>query len=241
MTRLLSVDWDYFFPDVVPYDWGHRESRLFAETLWNFRTMSRNLLTGEEAIETVRPSGHEEFWEGVVKGAPVALAITESHADLFGLLESFPVDEIVGFDQHHDLYYGKLPDVPECGSWAGHALESGLVKKYTLVYPAWRKDRPENPPDKWEERFVVRYDPPEQRHYDMVFICRSSSWTPSWSDDEWLGFVNWWKQYPYIWNERLTIDFVQQARSPNLEEAQALRVERKKMLDNIEALNKASQ
>lgn len=42
MKRLLSVDWDYFFPELsfdpdkwMLYDWGHRDvGNFFLDTLW---------------------------------------------------------------------------------------------------------------------------------------------------------------------------------------------------------------
>src|SRR5262245_1982306 len=81
-VNLLSIDWDYFFfdksgyGDIALYDWGHQESKLYIEMLWEIRASAfirRDLplpqTTGDERT----------FWDSirVVENAP--LYYGESH------------------------------------------------------------------------------------------------------------------------------------------------------------------
>jgi hypothetical protein len=246
---VLSIDWDYFFPCVADFDWGHQENRLFQEFIWPIRTGSRNIFTGENALDVVQPDlqSISTFWEKVVPFPQHArsLIITESHLDLYRFLDGFTKNcTVYNFDQHHDIYYGdSLPKKPECGSWVGQGIVRGIIRHCTLVYPAWRRNNPEGnhmPLDlPTKERFGWhhQYEIPMMSDvvWDVVFVCRSSAWTPSWSDNHWMNFVGWWRKANYrLWRERLTLDFVRKNRKPNMKDALIMRDKANKMLRHFE-------
>ncbi len=41
--NILSIDWDYFFPDTSEYDWGHNENSIMLDFIWSTRCISRSL------------------------------------------------------------------------------------------------------------------------------------------------------------------------------------------------------
>lgn len=243
--KVLSVDWDFFFPDLVPFDWGHREDGLFFEMIWSARCNSRNLLTGERALDVVQPDKKllSRFWSRVVKGRPDHLVIADSHSDLYAMLDAMGgwVTEVVNFDQHHDIQYGKADTEngkAECDNWALFAHEHDLLDNYRLIYPPWREGEPEGRLP-WPEWVTVEHglDGVEPEHYDVVFICRSSAWTPSWSDPDWLRFVGYWRRkYPTLWSVRSTCPFVTKSRSPSLLDAERIAIEHQQAWEAIALL-----
>lgn len=228
LRNVLSVDWDFFFPDVWQFDWGHREEPLFLEVLWAVRPGSRSLETAEVAIDVVHPDEKllDGFWEKVVGCSPQLLVVVDSHADMHKVLGAWGgTKRLVNFDQHHDLGYASdMTGTLNCGNWVTKAVQNGLLEKYELWYPPWRKGKPEGEID---GRVEPKYGLPKKpEKFDCVFICRSSAWSPSWSDDRWIEFVEYWKaRAPRTWRMRLTCDFAQKVREPNLEQALVLRDE----------------
>jgi hypothetical protein len=239
--RVLSVDWDYFFPDIAWYDWGHREAPLFIETLWSLRCANHNLFTGERAIDAVHPDPDllKSFWSRRISQEPGALLVSESHAALYYWLKDWTIDELVSFDQHHDLGYPSAKGTLDCGNWAGKLLNEKRVKRFTLVYPPWRQGKKQKETEMPKRKEVtVLYDKEEvpRGHYDAVFICRSGSWTPSWCDDDFIQFVTFWVGHT-VWDDVQFSDYDPMIeRSPNKEEARRLAKESKENMTNLDAL-----
>jgi hypothetical protein len=166
-----------------------------------------------------------KFWErnfGKFQG-PYTLMISESHASLYYWLQNIHIDELVNYDAHHDLGYPNTKGEVDCGNWAGKLLEEGRVKNYTVVYPAWRKQKRyrEQIPD--NDRVHVTHTPIEPQDYDLLFIARSGAWTPTWCDDSFIKFCEYWeRRYPLsprVWEEKQTVLNPLKKRNPNMEEA----------------------
>jgi len=227
MVKILSVDWDYFFPDTFPFDWGHRENVFMCEAIWNFRITSRNLLTKARAIDVFRPRKRdlETFWESIyptTRPEPLSLCITESHRDLYTYLKwinrQFKVEiEVFNFDAHHDIHYGQK-DEPECGNWVVRSYIDNLLQKYTLIYPRWRLHSAEGFGTDFEYDRYFKI-PDVLPSFQFVFICRSSAWTPPWYDHKWLEFVKHWERYEDLWENKITIPEVLKARQPDMKQA----------------------
>jgi len=233
--KVLSIDWDYFFPDTIQFDWAHREAPFFMEDLWALRVSNKSILTHKYALDVMQPDKKllKNFWVKVCPKEPCYLGITESHLDLFHILKGWKDVEIYNFDAHHDLYYGTLPKKPECGSWAGHALQKKIVSRYTIIYPPWRENFSGLSPFDWGEKVIEMFEIPDRLpEFDVVFICRSSAWTPSWSDDKWLKFINYWQKFS-IWEFKSSIPYVLKLRSPDLDEAKKLQEESIVMLSKL--------
>lgn len=175
--KVLSVDWDYFYPNDDNYDWGASEkSSFFFDAIWALRVADVNLLTGKPILQEYRPRGTKNFWSQV-RNKPL-LFIADSHKDLYSLLIEPSV--VVNYDAHHDFGYEDHGDVG-CDNWARIAKERGLITEYHLIYPVWRKLETET--DTLNPGITsVRYSPPTPSKYDFIFVCRSGAWTPPWHD-----------------------------------------------------------
>lgn len=231
---ILSVDWDYFFPNTFEFDWGHRESSFFLEAIWALRAGTRGLRSNERAIDKMRPDKTlvEYFWaQFTSQFPPRQLVVAESHTSLYQYMED---RNIVGatvwnFDAHHDLGYGLSQF--NCGNWAREAARNCWMDEYHLVYPAWRKNEPEAEiPTVKGLKFDVHYEIPKLTGRPLVFICRSGSWTPTWSDAAWLRFVRFFRRYSVTWNLMAFNPFAMKRRSPNMTEAKRLAKQHDDML-----------
>jgi len=213
--NICSVDWDYFFPNMEFYDWGHNESDfVFFEALWEIRANDKNLKTREKATKELVPDETllSNFWYKTFGDEePSSLIITESHKDIIRVIETYDIDNatIWNFDAHHDIQYHEESN-GNCGDWGAKFINDGIVseKDFNIVYPKWRKEYPEEIPEKFNPN--IYYEIPdfyELPSFDILFICRSSAWTPSWSDDKWMYFINHWKNYD-VWDYKSVAEYV---------------------------------
>lgn len=202
--RLLSVDWDYFFPvagprspDYLLYDWGHSESRpaFLEHLLWSQRVIG---ILGHNR-ELPDTSGEEEnFWDRFDFSPKCKLYISNSHLDIYTKKIQSRVDEIFNYDAHHDLGYN-IESISEwidknrvtCEDWALACLLAN--KEVHTIYPNWKDWVMESEPVDHLHDFL-----PMTREFDSgnaigkihrIFLCRSSAWTPPWLDEKFNQFV----------------------------------------------------
>ena len=239
--NILSVDWDYFFPCMDNYDWCHNERSFMLDLVWSTRVGAFDLLTKQKAIETLIPTGYQDFWDKMKFAFPMQLFIAETHADLYHILSGCGPVAIWNFDAHHDLGYGSHNEVLECGNWASHLLKEGRMHEYHLVYPEWRKGVPETKSEhmtRSQKRVNVHYEIPKLPMFNAVFICRSSAWTPPWRDNHWMKFLHWWKNNQNsVWQEKRFSEFVLKARGLTLKKAISERKQREKDFELLRKLN----
>lgn len=201
MARLLSVDWDYFFPIIEQgaesfmYDWGRSESPLFMQGfIWNQRASS--FMASGLDLPTVNDEWRT-FWDGFRFEDGAKLYVADSHAFAAEprLLHKYTRGgSIWNFDAHHDCGYSeewKMPDdgAITCDMWL--AIYTHFKARTHVVYPKWRD---------WREMEQTAALNPHMRCTDNgsigrdgmfgdVFICRSSAWTPPWCDEMFDEFV----------------------------------------------------
>lgn len=238
--HILSVDWDYFFPDTAEFDWGHRETVFFNEAIWSLRASCVGLISHKPALTAMRPRKQfRTFWNSLVDALPPDhLIVAESHLSLLaGMRQAGVRDATVwNFDAHHDLGYGMKEE--NCGNWAKVAFEEGRMAEYKLVYPQWRAGLPESAdgtvhaPDGLQ--FEYFFEMPEIEQIDVIFICRSGSWTPTWCDASWFEFIHFFKrEWPWLWNMMQYSEMAMKRRSPNLKEAREIRKQHAEMLNGL--------
>jgi len=225
--NILSVDWDFFFPPSEDYDWGHMETGFFlTELAWNIRAYNTPITSKKDkdkyAINhyVADKDRLKNFWKRVCPfyNEVGALFITDSHQDLYHVLQKYP-GVVWNFDAHHDYGYGPMAvnTKLDCGNWVYKARGKRRITDYHLVYPLWRRQRKEDRVDSNPHRYIV------STHYfdlnwknpmvfDIVFICRSSAWTPSWSDADWVKFIGFWKRDKDLWKKKVTLPPILQAR-----------------------------
>jgi len=210
--RILSIDWDYFFPDSFPYDWGHKEVVFFLEAIWPVRLNNHNIITGEEAFKAYKPSIPKDFWKRTVKGAAL-LYVAESHASITALPFNHAI--VTNLDAHHDCGYGHSTSL-ECGNWAHQA--GSRIKEFHQVYPSWRKIGSEGPSQRQPDSIITGL--PEQADYDLVFVCRSGCWTPPWYDTRFQAFLKQSGMETHFMDQ-----YAGKNRSPNMKAAKVLKVQ----------------
>ena len=132
---LLSIDWDYFFPDLFDFDWGHNEDNpIMFEIIWSARAGNHSITKNKRAIDLRPRPEFKTFWDAFNLDTVYSLTIVESHKDIAHALIN--VEDFCGssglkfcvynFDQHHDMYDGSEFN---CGTWAGHYLDKGKVQE----------------------------------------------------------------------------------------------------------------
>ena len=208
-TRILSVDWDYFFPDNHIYDWGHGETThqnlLYGQIIWPLRYHNRSIYDPHN--EDLKASKHywpsevllKNFWQKTVKSCPAVIILADSHLRLaehvFSTIgehvtEKFYFDQIDNYDAHHDYGYHKSKnDLVDCGNWARVLVQKGYVKQYKLYYPPWRREMEEGHKHECvrKAKYTIQRKPQD---YAIIFVCQSRSWTPPWADNRFTFFVN---------------------------------------------------
>lgn len=204
--NLLSVDWDYFFPnpnDTDPigeewplYDWGSVESLPYITMLWEGRATAfvRN------GLELPMAQGWEQFWNRFRFRRGTKLYVSESHSAIVGLLSEFKGkknSEVFNFDAHHDAGYRqetlkqinaklKIGRV-SCEDWVWWFIANRIDVR--TIYPAWKSLKAEKPPA-WPILRTNDDGEPIETNFGAVFLCRSGAWMPSWTDDQFGEFVN---------------------------------------------------
>ena len=238
--NILSIDWDYFFPDNVAFDWSMDDKKfIFYEIIWPIRWSNMHLETKKLAKDIYHPDLQllNGFLDKIlINSNPTLLSIAESHSDIQHLIYLFPAKpNIFNFDKHHDIYYGnELPKKESqlnCGNWVGYFLDR--IESYHLFYPPWRKDNPEHEGELLytTTSYSIPEHPPE---FHMVFICRSAPWTPSWSDHYWIEFIEYFKtNYRYTWDHKLALEYALKPRPFDLKEAERMLKKTKKMMKQI--------
>src|SRR5262245_50316238 len=195
-------------PGLLVYDWQMDEGRApaFADAIW--RTRSMNFKTwGLDIEELTKPQLPVEDFINELSlklsdyGTPPAY-MADSHAWAGIVARDYakacgPL-RVVNFDAHHDLGYDKRVKRLSCENWALHGLREGWISDYTVVYPDWLGLKEWNGPSgkplsrPWLKDFkkqihVMTWEGwvntwPEIEDPEVTFLCRSSSWTPPWSD-----------------------------------------------------------
>lgn len=215
MTRrlnLLSVDWDFFFPEptsgpeVQLYDWGHSEHGIIAvmsQTLW----MARAAGFVRHHYPLPRPLPTEGFWERFTFAEDAAWFIADSHAYAYAPQVRHALDGLVhtiwSYDAHHDCGYGPSPRrrfkqsrTVSCENWL-LAYDTPLVHARHIRYPTWKQTAfseerrvPRSLFTEFTRTFDDAQNPPPVEPFDVVFLCRSGSWVPPWCDGEFVRFVH---------------------------------------------------
>lgn len=202
-TTLLSVDWDYFFPNpfhgaanpkplssLYLYDWGHNETPFYIEGVWPGRAVSF-LQAGVEL-----PSLHHSytnFWRKFKFTRSCKLYLAESHSQAARPEVRRGVRRVMNFDAHHDCGYTSRDYIDavrgriHCGNWM---LAYNGRADLEVYYPPWRVRRDTSiinaqcPFSALKAGRRVFREP-----VSRVFVCRSGAWVPPWHDAAFDEFV----------------------------------------------------
>ena len=195
--RLLTVDWDYFFPNPMEsgesdpyylYDWGHREAPFFVgPLLWNIRAGA----FAERGLPLPGTSGEElNFWSHFEFAPKAKLFVSDSHACAGTPEVASGATEIWNLDAHHDFGYGPVQPGGQfdCGDWL-RMVEMLTAARVRVRYPRWKPKAlaVDRAPAGLDAKL---FDPAEKMPvFDRLHICRSGAWSPTWLDEQFVQFV----------------------------------------------------
>ena len=201
MQILITVDWDYFIPEDIRWDMGHRESGFFLEAAWRFRpqVIDKMNLNGEQLY----------FWEKLRKiTGPLCLtSVSDSHCYITHDPRYESADAIILFDQHHDCF--KKPDTSyvDCGNWAWAWLDGDKKRHLYWMRPYYLDEKYHlgftPPKGRTRVKVITWKDLPklvEGNKVRGVHVCRSGCWTPPWLDEEFIKFASSASHYERILN-----------------------------------------
>jgi len=209
MKRLLSVDWDYFFPELSfdPemwqfYDWGHRDGgSFFLDAMWYHRAatflVNNFPLPMSTGLETT-------FWKRFKFTPATKLYYADSHVNIYNDKVRKGIHEVLSFDAHHDAGYSGPKDRSEalqhqiaymkkgkvsCEDWAiAFKFLHGI--DVSVVYPNWKTwAMTGEPTPVVDVPRLVDTDEPVAGKFNSIFVCRSGGWSPSWLDDNFDAFI----------------------------------------------------
>lgn len=190
MKTLITIDWDYFVPEKVEWDLGHRENLLFLRMMWGTRG---------SLLDQMKTSGAEVgFWDWLRKRANLnkagCLFVSDSHAYVYPVLKG--VSRVVLFDAHHDCWEsepgGTSKNGVYCHDWLRVWLKGSKKRRATWVKPDWQ-DACTLPDDMKDRVDVVGLSEGLDLGLEgslRLHVCRSGCWTPPWLDGAFLGFLN---------------------------------------------------
>ena len=183
--RILSIDWDYFFPNLDEINFHANESFTYCyENRWAFYM----------ELKKLKPFIPRNFWDFCKKNKQIPIFISSTHSTIWQLLFNQKNCVVDSYDAHHDCGYISEENLNRtnlvtCCSWGYYGLQHSL-KEINVHYPWWRKEYPEE--NKGTANFRVKYCSPETiptESYDAIFITRSDVFTPPWSDALFQKFI----------------------------------------------------
>lgn len=245
--NLLVIDWDFFFHnklegdivygnerhnDVLLYDWGHREAKMFIEGyLWESRAIG--FLINDLPLP-MTTGLEKDFWHRFRIAKSAKLFIADSNACAAEDQVEDRIGSVSLFDAHHDSGYrpeslGRTHrGIFQCEDWM---LLYEMRRAYLeMFYPPWRTRGAEIEPKPIARVKQRVFDPAgcyDDLLYHRVFICRSGAWTPPWIDADWWNFV----QACPVASSLINLDGVKQ-REWNAESLQKLLTQHNLMMEN---------
>jgi hypothetical protein len=193
-VRLLSVDWDYFFVDLIgtppiflPVLSEEGQIDLRQSLVKTRVRCAREYLKLGRGLPGT--SGEERtFWTRFCFSPDSLLFTAEDHVRAADPEVMDRVCEVWNFDAHHDSGYENPPNRGHNdGNWL--MAYGGQVRKF-VRYPQWKTAVFEHEPSTLIE-VDRRFDDGRQIEFafDRVFICRSGQWVPPWLDEDYKQFV----------------------------------------------------
>lgn len=233
--KVLSIDWDYFidasmlersmmFPD------GGNESLsdAIADFVWATRYSGQPLLESVTLDINAFSNVKKRMKKWLTPSTKVMAADSHRHIYEFvvkNLKHNQKVD-LYNIDFHHDAY-GASEEV-NCGNWLNHM--SDVI--HNPVLWVCRVDSDMEQRDHSIEIVKTEMDDVPDEPFDLIFVCRSSCWSPPHLDKHFMSLMR------YI--DKLTTH--SQQSDSTLSELHRIRVSRysKVMKDNINATREAS-
>lgn len=208
--KVLSIDWDFFIDadektrsEMFPDGGNENLPQFIMDFIWSNRYASNpaleNISVDQCALDRIK---------NIVDDLNIGhLWIVDSHKHIYDAIAQLhrPGQEIdiVNIDFHHDCY-DHNEDKVDCGNWVLQVLQNGFNKvgdgQYLWVYRPGTEDPAEGIGytgtfnDQCGCNYLDRLQPSESKvcwdweDVDLLFICRSSMWSPPHLDDQFIEF-----------------------------------------------------
>lgn len=177
--KVLSIDWDYFIDASM-----EQRCTLFPDGgNENIPYYIRNFLWvthfNQELIDIGIKNEEFNIIKGVIASDFNKIMITDSHKHIYDFIEENFIEdklEVTNIDFHHDLY--GINDMKrnevDCGNWM-----SKLFENYDCEYN-WisQKDSDKELHSNIYEIKQLNFENLLSMDFDLLFICKSSIWSP---------------------------------------------------------------
>ena len=210
--NVLSIDWDYFVDctnteraDMFP-DGGSEEIGISTSTfIWGMRYgVSRaNKNRHPERREILDIGVKEKELQHVMAtilmnvSSGCRFMFADSHADIYQFIKESKRTNNTKFDlfniDHHSDCYNIGNDV-NCGNWVNKLDAEGLLRRYTWIKGDNRDTIPEGTLT-CQTKVTNKISAIDDRGWDLIFVCRSSIWSPPHLDkkfNEFYEYLDWW-------------------------------------------------
>lgn len=203
--KVLSIDWDYLvnatttqrmrlFPD------GGSETLpvMVQDIVWSSRYGENEELekigVDIKALELLK-----KFILKTCSKSTYCM-VYDSHKwcfdEVISRLHSNQSIEVVNIDYHHDLYRNDFLNEVDCGNWVNCLFETNVYrngKKSDKYYWVHRKDSDmlSEPKEYVKTKTIEELSTLEGFEFDLLFICRSSVWSPPHLDKGFIEFYQW--------------------------------------------------
>lgn len=218
--KILSIDWDYFinateiqrlmlFPD------AHEDLGIKLNTcIWTTHYTPGNKLLDISVSKEYDLM--KTYLETAFLSTQPRVTITDSHRILYDLFQAYSAQssiELIHIDHHSDLY--NIGEGVNCGNWLNHLLGEFKNLKVTWVHNAdseinsstMSKYKQVTETSKSLSQVLSQYVP------DVLFLCKSSCWSPPHLDSYFDAIVDILKSsgaytvYSNDINNRYTTEF----------------------------------
>jgi hypothetical protein len=208
----LSIDWDFWSPEDLAWDWGHGEGgqtgALFIADIWSIRYLGTR--SAGEYVDLHEATSHsladfepqellpELHRRGLRFAKRGALGYANSHVAALGFLtRGRAPDLLLHIDAHHDCYgrenMGELSS-PHCGNWLQHYMVRTLGKVPVVwLAPHWQSgghmQAGWTAPTYAQHRWADWPGLDQPHRVRNVFVCQSAEWVPPHHDEAFGNFV----------------------------------------------------
>ena len=202
LNNMVTIDWDYFIPEKMEYDFGHMENNFFINNIWHSRYVTFNV----DLIKEMKLNDEvNTFWDYLKTkfefNSNLKLYVTESHMSAYNIIKDNNIDVIYNYDAHCDLGYKGYKFLPyseyiDCSNWLGLDLYNKIIKKGNLIYGPHTLENKNNFNDitsKFKNKFNYLnkdFETKDKIPLSVIHICRSGCWCPPWLDSDFEKFIN---------------------------------------------------
>ena len=208
--KVLSIDWDYLVKATMderlkmfPDGGNEKLPEIISNMIWSVRYTSYPQLK-DIGVDTDAMGILNEFISKNCFDSPVV--VSDSHRDIWNAILRYkskdsPID-VINVDFHHDMYVNDIGHV-DCGNWVNCLFETKtqysrkLKNKDNHYYWIAREDSDDYLTEECQRlNYMVKKDINFLKNLDdfecnLLFICRSSIWSPPHLDEEFMNFYKW--------------------------------------------------